>query len=184
MHEKEFSSNLNIPPDSQLVFKGTRFDVYGVKKGSTSREIIAHPGAVVVLPLLDSEKIVFIHNERFAVGEVLWELPAGTLEKGEEPSETAKRELHEETGYISETMTSLTQFYTSPGYTNEKMYAYVATGLSLEKQHLDESEKITVDVFSWNQALSMLKEGTIKDSKTIATLLYYHTFYRLGGLYA
>jgi len=160
------------------VYKGARFDVYSLQiPGSqgrlVKRDLVVHPGAVVILPLLDPEHIVMIRNERFAVGKTLWELPAGTLEKNESPIMTAKRELIEETGYQAGKIEALTQFYTSPGFCTEMMHAYVARDLIPIGQALEESEKITVEIVSWEQALNMAGDGTIIDGKTLTTLLFF-----------
>lgn len=169
---------------SQRVFQGVRFDVHAVelpgKEGRTvRREFIAHPGAVVILPLLDERRIVMIRNDRFAVGQQLWELPAGTLEPGEPPQVTAGRELIEETGYRAENIQPLTQFFTSPGICNERMYAYVASDLEFVGQNLDESEKIVVEIMEWDRIMPMIKDGKICDAKTLTTLLFYHQFLSL-----
>lgn len=174
----------NLPESlkhSILVFQGARFDVRTIqlpaKEGKTiQRDAVIHPGAVIILPIIDEHTIVMIQNERFVVGETLWELPAGTLEEKEAPQLTAERELVEETGYQAAELTHLTSFFTSPGICNEEMHAYVAHGLTFVGQHLDDSERITVKHLSWQQALNMIQDGTIKDGKTIATLLYYHTY--------
>lgn len=163
---------------AQNVYSGPRFDVVSLKIKNTQRDVILHPGAVVILPLFDHEHLIMIRNERFAVGKELWELPAGTLEKGESPLETAHRELIEETGYRAANIEPLTQFYTSPGFCNELMHAYVATGLTHVGQHLDESEKIVVEPVTWRNALAMANDGTIEDGKTLATLLYYKAFFK------
>lgn len=139
-------------------------------------DLVVHPGAAVILPLLNDSQLIMIRNRRFAGREELWELPAGTLEKDEEPIVTAKRELLEETGYDCVQILPLTAFYTSPGYCNEAMYAFVAKDLSYHGQNLDENEEISVETVSWNQALDMIQKGKIRDGKTVTTLLYYHTF--------
>lgn len=174
----------NLPDtlkDSTLAFEGVRFDVRTVqlpgKAGKTvKRDAVIHPGAVIILPILDDDTIVLIQNERFAVGETLWELPAGTLEPDEPPHATAGRELIEETGYKAKEIRHLTTFFTSPGICNEIMHAYSAHDLSFVGQNLDDSEKIIVQHLTWNQALHMITDGTIRDCKTITTLLFYHTF--------
>ncbi len=134
------------------------------------------PPAVVILPLLDPETVVLIRNERFAVGQTLWELPAGTLEPDEDPVACAARELTEETGYRCETMMQLIDFYPSPGICTERMHAYLAQNLTHVGQDLDENERITVEVVALQKAMGMIKDNTIRDAKTIATLLFYTTF--------
>jgi ADP-ribose pyrophosphatase len=108
------------------------------------------------------------------VDDTLWELPAGTLEPGESPLETASREVIEETGYRSTRLAPLLEFYTTPGFCNEKMYAFVANDLEFVGQQLDETEKITAEPLSWEKIMEMIRQGVIKDGKTIAVLLYYH----------
>ncbi len=104
---------------AKCVYKGVRFDVCTLEvKGKDGRgkqrDAILHPGAVVILPINDEKTIILIRNERFVVGERLWELPAGTLEPNEPPLETAKRELIEETGFKAQSMTPLMDFYSTP----------------------------------------------------------------------
>lgn len=153
------------------LFTGVRFSVYKKGKG----EFIAHPGAVVILPVLQ-DQVILIRNERFAVGETLWELPAGTLEPNEEPAVTAARELIEETGYKAKNIELLTTFFTSPGISNELMYAYAAQDLEEVGQNLDEEEKITVEILPWEKVMQMVRDGAVRDGKTIAALLYYACF--------
>lgn len=166
---------------SQRVFKGVRFDVRAVelpvKDGRTvRREFVAHPGAVVILPVIDAKRIVMIRNQRFAVHEELWELPAGTLEPDEPPDHTAGRELIEETGYQAGRVEKLLEFYTTPGICNEIMYAYLARDLKEVGQQLEETEKIKVEVVEWDRVINMMKDGVICDGKTLTTLLYYNKF--------
>ncbi len=172
---------------ASCVYHGVRFDVYeleGTKPDGTAwrKQVVSHPGAVVVLPLLDErpgrEMVAMIRNERFAVGKTLWELPAGTLEPGEPPARCAARELTEETGYEASTIEALTDFYTSPGICTERMWAFVATDLSQVGQNLDPTERITVEVLGLDRTMQLLAQGQVQDAKTIATLLYYRTFGR------
>lgn len=163
------------------IFQGRRFAIYSgeiTRAGNehVSREMIFHPGAVLILPIIDKDRLVMIRNNRFAVGEVLWELPAGTLEPDEMPQKTAERELIEETGYQSSKVEPLFDFYTTPGFCNEVMYCFVATDLQFIGQKLEETEEIQVEIMEWSQVLSMIANGTIRDGKTIAALLYYQTF--------
>ena len=160
----------------ETVFRGTRFHVdrftLAGRDGSTvTRELAVHPGAVVVLPMLDAETCVLIRNTRPMLGETLWELPAGTREPGEAPIVTAARELEEETGYRASTLSPLASFYASPGITDERMHAYVATGLTAVSQSLDATEEISVHAMPLERALAMCRDGTIADGKTLAILL-------------
>jgi ADP-ribose pyrophosphatase len=178
--------NFQVPKfeDAPKVFSGRRFDVHtfqikGRQGKSIQMDVVVHPGAVVILPLVDEDHLLLIRNHRYAVGQTLWELPAGTLEPKEQPLETAKRELAEETGYQAQHVEHLTTFFTTPGICNEVMYAYVARQLSFVGQHLDANEQITVEQFSWQKVLTMIRNGIIADAKTLTTLLYYQTTIRL-----
>lgn len=165
---EESSSSMN----SELLFKGSRFEI----RRKNQWEFINHPGATVILPLLDEKNVIMIRNERYAVGELLWELPAGTLEPKEHPQQTAARELIEETGYEAGQIDYLTWFYTTPGFCNERMFAYTAKDLKYVGQNLDESEKISVEIITWVKILQMIQKGDIRDAKSIATLLFYSSF--------
>jgi ADP-ribose pyrophosphatase len=135
------------------------------------REVVRHPGAVVVVPVLEGGRVVLIRNYRIAVDERLWELPAGKLEPGEDPAAAARRELEEETGYRCRCVRSIGEFYTSPGFADELMRAFVADGLSFVGQRLEPGEHIEVQEMSRREALSMARDGRIRDGKTIAALL-------------
>lgn len=144
------------------------------KNGKDStREIIVHPGAVVILPILDERWIVMIRNFRVAAQEELWELPAGTLEQGESAIQTARRELEEETGYRAGHFVPMGTFHTSPGVMTELMHTFIATELSLGAQHLDEEEQIAVEVIELEHARRMLVNLELRDAKTIAALGIY-----------
>lgn len=164
-----------------VLLKGKRVDVLTVeaehpKGGVIRREVVSHPGAVVILPLLDRETVIMIQNVRYVVQETLWELPAGTLENEEDPAFCAARELIEETGYEAKTITPLLSFFSTPGFCNEKLFVYVAEGLRFVGQNLDETETITASAIPLKEALKMIHEGSICDAKTIASLLYFTTY--------
>ncbi len=166
---------------TKLVYQGPRFDVHRVelpgREGRmVARDAVATASAVVVLPLLNAQTVVLIRNERFAVGQTLWELPAGTLEDGEDPRECAKRELIEEAGYNAARVEPIIDFYPSPGICTERMYAFLALDLEHVGQDLDENERITVEPVALDRSMQMVRDNTIRDGKTIATLLYYHAF--------
>ena len=137
-----------------------------------TREVIRHPGAVVILPILDDGRICLIRNYRQSARKYLVELPAGTLEPPEPPIDTARRELIEETGYRCEKLELLlAPFYVSPGILDERMYLYKATGLVPGEQALEEGEQIENLQVSFDEALAMLRRGEIQDAKTIIGLL-------------
>ena len=163
------------------VFAGRRFTVKVVdlpadQGQAVRRDLVVHPGAAVVLPLLDDDTVLLERNERFAVGQTLWELPAGTLEPPESPRDCAARELIEETGYQAGLVEPLTEFYSSPGICTEKMYCFLARQLTPAEQNLDAGERLTVHPTSLKHALAMVETGEIQDAKTIAALLFYWTF--------
>jgi ADP-ribose pyrophosphatase len=170
--------------EKQVIYDGAkcRLELHHLQNMETgarhTREVVAHPGAVLVMGLLADDRVVLIRNRRYAVGETLWELPAGTLEKGEDPMNCAGRELLEETGYLAGRLKILLTFYTSPGILSERMYAFVAYDLQKQQTALEEGEEIEVVPVPWNEALEMVGDGRIQDGKTIATLLWYERFRR------
>ncbi|MGD9722226.1 MAG: NUDIX hydrolase [Pirellulales bacterium] len=138
-----------------------------------SKEIVEHPGAVTIVPLLDDGRVCLIRNQRLAAGKTLVELPAGTLEPNEDPAETARRELTEETGYRAQSIDKLCEFYMSPGILTERMYLYVARGLEAGSLALEPGETIEPLLVTWDEALRMATSGEIEDAKTLVGLLYY-----------
>ena len=168
----------------ELLLSTSRFSVerrvfVGADGRSVTREVVVHPGAVVILPILDARRIVMIRNFRHTVEQELWELPAGTAEPNEAPIETARRELEEETGYRAETMTPLTEFFTSPGVLTERMFAFVATELQPVGQRLEVGERIVAEIVELDRARTWLTNGELRDGKTIAVLGTY--FARMQG---
>lgn len=136
----------------------------------TTREIVVHPGAVVIIPRLDGDRFVMVRNYRITVDMELLELPAGTMEQDESPIETANRELEEETGYVAKTMTPFIEFYSSPGICTELMRVFIADGLTQTEQRLDAGEQIRVELMGKPGLRDALNDGTIRDGKTIAAL--------------
>lgn len=160
----------------QRVYHGRKFDVW-VETAATPageplvREIVRHPGSVVILPWVDAEHICLVRNQRLSVGETLLELPAGTLEPGENPLAAAQRELAEETGFTARSWQRLHRFYPSPGITSEVMHLFVARDLEPGPSRLQADEDLTAFVVPWTQAIAWLKDGTIADAKTMLALL-------------
>ncbi|MBN1589062.1 MAG: NUDIX hydrolase [Pirellulales bacterium] len=141
-------------------------------------QIVRHPGAVTILPVLDDGRICLIENFRPAVGQTLLELPAGTREPDEDPAETARRELIEETGYRAERIEPINTFFMSPGILSEEMHMFLATRLTPGEQDLQGDEQITVRETPWDEVIRMIRDGRIRDSKTLVGLLYYGSFLR------
>jgi ADP-ribose pyrophosphatase len=134
---------------------------------------VVHPGSVAILPLVDADHLCLIRSRRLTVGQTLVEVPAGTREPGEPPSETARRELEEETGYSAAKWEELTQFYASPGILSERMHIYVASELTAGEPRREPNEEIENLVLSWDEALAMIDRGEIIDGKTMVALLLY-----------
>jgi ADP-ribose pyrophosphatase len=170
--------------EKQVIYNGkkVRLEVHHLEDEETGRraqrEVVVHPGAVVVLPLLHDNQVLLIRNRRYAVGQLLLELPAGTLEKGEDPMNCAGRELLEETGFLAGRMQPLAGFFSSPGILSEKMYAFVAYDLEKAESALEEGEEIELFPVGFDEAIEMIGDGRITDAKTIATLLIYKEFHR------
>lgn len=146
---------------------------------TVTHDVVVHPGAVAILPLLDDGRLVMIHNYRFATETELLELPAGTLEPDESPSQCALREVEEETGYRADRVEPLCEFYTTPGICTERMWTFVATGLTETRQDLQGDEEIRVVVMTDAEVRRLLLDGQIEDGKTIAALGTY--FLRQDG---
>ncbi|MEO2074330.1 MAG: NUDIX hydrolase [Bacillus sp. (in: firmicutes)] len=140
----------------------------------SKREIIKHPGAVAILAITDDQKIVMVEQFRKALERTIVEIPAGKLEKEEEPSLCARRELEEETGYECENLDLLTSFYTSPGFADEIVHVYLATGLTKKENSaaLDEDEFVNLEELTLEEALRYVKEQKIYDAKTIYAVQY------------
>ena len=164
--------------DSLPLISTDRFSVVRVSRtlpgeNVHAREVIRHPGAVAIIPILQGDRVCLIRNYRISVDRTLIELPAGTLEPPELPEFCARRELREETGYADEQLQKLRQFYVSPGILDEVMYLYVATGLSAGSPSPEAGELIENLVVPWDEALRMVADGRIQDAKTIVGLLSY-----------
>lgn len=155
------------------VAKGYKVDLRMDDGLVVQRDLFCFGGAAVILPVMDDGSIVMIRNYRYAVDENLLELPAGMLEPGEDPMAGARRELAEETGCTAGAMEKLGAYFTGPGSTDEKMHAYLATGLTRGQQNLETYERITVEIYPDNQVRRMVADGTIHDGKTIAALGLY-----------
>ncbi|MDB5305978.1 MAG: hydrolase [Gemmataceae bacterium] len=135
------------------------------------RDMILHPGAVVILPVLDRDHVVLLRNYRFVIGETLWEVPAGTREPDEPLADCAKRELVEETGYRAAKWRSLGFLYASPGVLDEKLHLFVAEDLTPGPASPEADEQLVPVTVRFDEAIRMCLTGEIKDAKTITLLL-------------
>ncbi len=133
-------------------------------------DIIRHPGAAAIVPLMDDGTVLLLKQYRHAVGGYIWEIPAGTLEPGEDGMTCAKREIIEETGFAAQKMEKLGVITPVPAYSDERIHIFLATGLTRDAQNLDDDELLTVHPVKFTEALAMVANGEIMDAKTIASL--------------
>lgn len=162
---------------SELIYRGKIFnirrDTLTLKSGrEVLREVVEHRGAVAIIPLLDTDKLVLVKQYRHPTRETLIELPAGTLEEGETPLACAKRELLEETGYEAGEIKELFKCYLAPGYSTELMTFFLARDLKRKKTKREPDEDIEVLVVDLAKAIHMIKKGDIRDAKSICGILY------------
>jgi ADP-ribose pyrophosphatase len=137
------------------------------------RDVVLHPGAVAILPLVDAEHVCLLRNHRFIVSEILWEIPAGTLEVGEAVEVAAARELAEETGYQAKQWRKLLEFYPSPGILSERTHLFVASELTAGAMRPEADEQLEPRIVAWSQALEWVRDGTIRDAKTLLAILWW-----------
>jgi ADP-ribose pyrophosphatase len=168
---------------SEMTYQGR---VFGLRRDEvlepsglrTKREVITHPGSVVVLPVLPDGRIVMIRQYRHATRQYLWELVAGRKEPEETPKQGAARELLEETGYRAKRFKVFMDFFPTPGFLEERMYLLLAEGLTAGEAQPEEDEKIEVRPFRLTELKQMIKSGRLRDAKSIAGILFYLTFLR------
>lgn len=154
-------------------------DTAELPNGKTAvREVVEHPGAVAVLPLDDAGNVITVRQYRYPLGRVLLEVPAGKLERGEDPRLCALRELEEETGLIPDELEELGSLYTTPGFCNEIIHLYLARGLHEGKVHPDEDEFLEREKIPFGVLVNAVMNGEIRDAKTVAAVL--KTKLRLG----
>ena len=161
---------------SQTVFEGiivdVRSDIAELQTGKhVSREVVVHPGGVGIVPLTDDGKIILVRQYRYPMGEELLEIPAGKLDKDEDPLECAKRELSEETGCTAKELVFLGEIYPSPGFCREVLHLYLALGLKQGKMHLDEDELLSVEAVSIDELMKRVMYNELSDAKTIIGIL-------------
>jgi ADP-ribose pyrophosphatase len=166
---------------SKVIYKGA---IFGIRRDEviepsgvrTTREVITHPGSVVVLPVLADKRIVMIRQYRHAAKQYLWELVAGRIDEGEAPRKAAARELMEETGYRAKRFKVFLDVFPTPGFLEERMYILLAEGLSEGQAQPEDDEKIVAKAFTRKDLEQMLLQGKLRDAKSVAGLLYYFRF--------
>ena len=166
---------------SEMIYEGP---VFGLRRDEvieptglrTRREVITHPGSVVVLPVLPNGRIVMIQQYRHATRQYLWELVAGRMEPGEDPKEAAARELVEETGYKAKKMRVFLDVFPTPGFLEERMFLLLASDCVPGPPSPEDDEKIISAVYSPQKLEKMIRAGKLNDAKSVAGLLYYFRF--------
>ena len=158
------------------VFGIRRDDVIEPSGVRASREVITHPGSVVVLPVLPDAKILLIWQYRHATRQYLWELVAGRMDPGETPKVAAARELIEETGYRAKRLRVFLDVFPTPGFLEERMFLLLAEGLTAGEAEPEEDEKIISRAYTRQQLEEMIRSGKLRDAKSIAGVLYYFRF--------
>ncbi len=173
-------ANLDSSPgDSvalQILFRGRKIqvatDTRVLPDGATiQRDVVLHPGAVAIIPLVDPDHLCLVRNERPAVNATLLEIPAGTLEPGEAPEAAAVRELAEETGYRARQWRKLAVFIPSPGVLSERTHLFLAEELVAGQQHLEKDENLQPEIVAWKDAVAWALDGTSQDAKTLIAVL-------------
>lgn len=162
--------------ERKIVFEGRvlklKVDTVELPNGQqTTREVVVHPGAVAVVALTEADEVLLIKQYRYPVGKVIWEIPAGKLEREENPLTCAQRELAEETGHGAAQWTHLSTFFTTPGFSDEIMHLFLARELFTDKKTADDDEFIELYTIPLAEALRMIAAGEIEDLKTIAGIL-------------
>lgn len=187
--EKSGQGKEKLPEGKEKLLKSTVIyegPIFGVKRDEvlepgglrTKRELISHPGSVVVLPVLEDGRIVMIRQYRHAARKYMWELVAGRIDKGETPKKAAGRELIEETGYRAKHVELFMTVFPTPGFLEEKLFTFLATELKEGEAEPEFDEKIISHAYKPKELKKMMKNGELCDAKSIAAILYYLTFLR------
>ena len=170
---------------SAIVYEGP---IFGIRRDEViepggvraTREVITHPGSVVVLPVLPDGRILLIRQYRHATRQYLWELVAGRMDSGETPATAASRELIEETGFRARHFRLFLDVFPTPGFLEERMFILLAEGLTAGEAEPEEDEKILSRAYSQRQLEAMIRTGKLRDAKSIAGILFYFRFLTSG----
>ena len=174
--------------NSKNIFKGHLLDVYKDSvdlpdNGSSTREFIRHPGASAVLPIFRNGDILLVRQFRYPVGQIFYEVPAGKIDKGEDPETTAWRELEEETGLVCQNLSYIGHFYPTVGYSDEIIHLYVSWNLTKSETKMEDDEFLIPVRIPFRQALQMIDEDIISDGKTIITLMKVKNWWKRFGAF-
>jgi len=167
----------------EVIYHGRVFDLYREETTLPNgrkmmAEFIHHPGSSGVIPLMDENSVVLIHQYRPILKDFIWEIPSGTMLPGEDPLTCAKRELEEECGLLSRRFEKLGEFLVAPWYSDERTHLFIATELTPCRQKLDEDEILTTHIISIDQVMKMIEKGEIRDATTILGLQLAHQIFR------
>ncbi len=164
------------PPKRRVVYRGLKIDlalqtIVLADGTSAEREVVVHRGAVALVPMVDAKHVCLVKNNRFAIGETLLEVPAGTIDDGESPDLTARRELAEETGYQAGRMTRVRDWFVSPGVMTERMFLYLCEDLCPGPTDHRADERLEIVILPWSEARAMALDGRIRDAKSMLALM-------------
>jgi ADP-ribose pyrophosphatase len=164
-------------PERRVIYRGRKIDLalqtVVLGDGSSGlREVVVHRGAAALVPMVDANHVCLVENQRYAVGKTLLEVPAGTIDPGETPEQTAVRELGEETGYRAGRMTRIRDWFVSPGVLSERMYLFLCEALQPGPTGHQADESLRPVIVAWDEALRMAHDGRIEDAKTLLALFF------------
>jgi ADP-ribose pyrophosphatase len=170
---------------SKTIYEGK---IFGIRRDEViepggvraTREVITHPGSVVVLPVLPDGRILMIRQYRHATRQYLWELVAGRIDRGESPRKAAARELIEETGYRARKFRIFLDVFPTPGFLEERMFILLAEGLTAGVAEPEDDERIISRAYGRKQLEEMIEQGKLRDAKSVAGILYYFQFLSTG----
>lgn len=163
-------------PGRRVIFRGRKIDLalqaVRLADGSIAeREVVEHRGAVALVPMVDAGHVCLVRNHRYAVDRTLLEVPAGTIDRGESPDQTAGRELAEETGYRAGRIARVAEWFVSPGVMTERMFLYLCEDLTPGPPRHEPDEQLEPVVVAWDDAVRMAHDGTFEDAKTMLAIL-------------
>jgi len=164
-----------MTPTRRLIYRGLKIDLalqrVELSDGThVEREVILHRGAVALVPMVDDHHVCLVENHRYALGKTLLEVPAGTIDVGESPDQTAVRELVEETGYRAARIRRIREWYVSPGVMTEQMYLFLCEDLEPGPVHHQPDERLLAVIVPWAEAIAMVDDGRIEDAKSMLAL--------------